>query len=434
MKWIKIGLRNNLFYLLMLTIFNFLRKIDLIIMDKVIGLKASLILTFLMFLGEFIAGLIVYLYQKSFFREQEASKFMGIELIQASTDISYPDSDYKICFLIFFISYFDFIESIVGTFYIPQFDNISKSLVIRLGSMLTISASLLSCYFLRLPIYKHQKCSLLITFICSIIVLISEYYFQIIYKLDNISNFSFVIGLIFMNHFFTAFKDVIEKYLLEIDYINPFKLLMTEGLFGCIMASIYLCKEEPFEKIKDIYQEKDYKVILLIICLFLYFFLSGGRNIYRVVTNMIYSPMTRTITDAFLYPLLITYYYFYEKDFSNGENDNKKIIYFIINLVVSIIIDICGCVYNDILVLFFCDLERNTHYVLIDKIRNSSNYTNIFRDSTFKSDKNISENDITDNDKSEDEKLSYESEKNVLERINEKNTLEDNLYIKDKKE
>ena len=257
MKWIKIGLRNNLFYLFMLTIFNFLRKIDSIIMDQIIGLEGSLILTFLMFLGEFIFGLLVFLYQRSFFRRQKVLKFMGIKLIQAKPDISYPDKNYKIYFLIFIISYFDFIEFILATFYIPQFDNISKSLVLRFGTMLTISAALLSCYLLKLPIYKHQKLSLFFVSICFIIVFISEIYFQ---DFDNMGNFLHVICLVFINHFFTAFKDVIEKYLLEFDYINPFKMLMIEGIFGWIITSIYSYKEEPFEKIKNIYEEKDFKL------------------------------------------------------------------------------------------------------------------------------------------------------------------------------
>ena len=38
-----------------------------------------------MLLEEFISELIIYLSQKSFFREQQTSKFMDIELIQAST-------------------------------------------------------------------------------------------------------------------------------------------------------------------------------------------------------------------------------------------------------------------------------------------------------------------------------------------------------------
>ena len=420
MKWIKIGIRNNLLYLLMLTIFNFFRKVDSIIMDRIIGIKGSLILTFLMFLGEFIAGLIVFLYQKSFFRKQKASKFMGIELIQADSDISYPDNDYKILFLIFIISYFDFIEFMIGTFYIPQFNDISKSLKIRLGSMLTISASILSYCLLKLPIYKHQKCSLLVIFICFIIVLISEFYFQIIYESDNIIHFTIVIILIFINHFFTAFKDVIEKYLIEIDYLNPFKMLMIEGIFGCIITSVYSYKEEPFENIIDICKEKDFKFILLIICLFFYFFLSGGRNIYRVVTNMIYSPMTRTLTDSFLYPLFITYYYFYEKDFIYEENNNQNtIIYFIINLIISIIIDFCGCIYNDILILYFCDLERNTHHFIVDKIRNISNGTNDLQDSFYKSN-----NNSLDYDKSEEDKSITETEQKDLK---EKDTLEYNI-------
>ena len=349
----------------MLTIFNFLRIIDLIIMDQVIGLDASLILTFLMFLGEFIGGLLVFLYQKSFFRKQKTLKFMGIKLIQSKSDITYPDSNYKIYFLIFIISYFDFIEFMIGTFYIPKIRIISKSLLIRLGSMLTISASLLSYFLLKLPIYKHQKYSLFIIFISFIIVLICEFFFQNYYKSDNIYDFLYAIILIFIDNFFSGFKDVIEKYILEVDYINPFKMIMVEGIFGCIIIALYSYKQESFEIIKDIYEEKNFKFSLLIICLFLFFFLSGGRNVYRVITNLLYSPMTRALTDSFLYPLFITYYYFYEKDFTNEEDNTQNISLFIINLIISIIIDFCGCVYNDIFILFFCDLELDTPIMLL---------------------------------------------------------------------
>ena len=55
----------------MLTIFNFLRKADLIIMDQVIGLDGSLILTFLMFLGEFTGGLIVFYIKKAFLENKK---------------------------------------------------------------------------------------------------------------------------------------------------------------------------------------------------------------------------------------------------------------------------------------------------------------------------------------------------------------------------
>ena len=67
MNLIKIGIRQNLFYLLMLIIFNFLRNIDSIIIDQVVGLKSSLFLTFIMFLGEFLAGITIYSYQFKLF-------------------------------------------------------------------------------------------------------------------------------------------------------------------------------------------------------------------------------------------------------------------------------------------------------------------------------------------------------------------------------
>ena len=166
-------------------------------------------------------------------------KFIGIKLIHEKPDISYPDSDYKIFFLIFIISYFDFIEFMIGTFNIPKIKIISKSLLIRLGSLLTISASVLSYFLLKLPIFKHQKYSLFIIFISFIIVLICEFFFQNYYKSDNIYDFLYAIILIFIDNFFSGFKDVIEKYILEVDYINPFKMIMVEGIFGCIIIALY---------------------------------------------------------------------------------------------------------------------------------------------------------------------------------------------------
>ena len=104
--------------------------------------------------------------------------------------------------------------------------------------------------------------------------------------------------------------DVIEKYLLEVDYINTFHLLMIEGLFGFIITFIYSFLENPFKEPKNIYNKKDKTdFILLIVFLVIYFITSGGRNNYRIITNKLYSPMARTLTDSFLDPLFIIYYY-----------------------------------------------------------------------------------------------------------------------------
>ena len=358
---IKFGFRRNLLYLAMLIIFNFLRKIDFIVIDQVIGLDGSLFLTFLMFLGELVAGLIIYLYQISFLpKKKEEATFMGIKLITKSLNMSQRDSKFKIYLLILIASFFDFVEFIMGTLYLPKYKDVSKSLAMRLSSMLTISSSLLCYYLLKLPIYRHQKCSLSIIFFCLIILIISECFFELFHTERNSNTFILVLFLVFINHFFTSYKDVVEKYLLEYDFINPFFLLMIEGIFGCIITFIYSFLENPFKEIMVIYDDTN-KFILLIFLLFLFFFLSGGRNAYRVMTNKIYSPMTRTLTDSFLDPFLLVYYYLFEKDFKCGEKNEQNIFYFIINLVILIIICFCGSVYNELFILYYKNLEYDTH-------------------------------------------------------------------------
>ena len=105
MNLIRIGIRQNLFYLLMLIIFTFIRNIDSIVIDQVVGLKSSLFHTFLMFFGEFLAGITIYSYQLRFLRKSKKlkySSYLGITLIQPKTDISAADRCYKIYFLIIY--------------------------------------------------------------------------------------------------------------------------------------------------------------------------------------------------------------------------------------------------------------------------------------------------------------------------------------------
>ena len=85
-------------------------------------------------------------------------------------------------------------------------------------------------------------------------------------------------------------------------------MLMIEGIFGLIITSMYALYENPFKEIKYNYKHKNKEFFLLFIFLLLYFLFSGGRNIYRILTNKIYSPMTKIMADSFLDPLLITIY------------------------------------------------------------------------------------------------------------------------------
>ena len=327
-------------------------------------------MTLLMFLGEFIAGLLLYLYELSFLPKKKITYFMGIKLIQAKSDLKPSDTNIKIYFLIFIASFFDFVEYMISTYYLAKYSDMSNTLEMRLSGILTISSALFFYFLLKLPIHKHHFFSLSVILFCLIIIIISEYIFQYI----HVKKFTFKLLLIFFIHFFNSLLDSIEKYLLEYDFVNPFKTLMLEGIFGFILTFIYSFLENSFIEIKEYYDNnKKLNFSFFIFCLLLYFMLSGGRNAYRVVTNKIYSPMTKSLTDYFLNPIVIIYYFIIENDFRCGEK--KSIFYFCLNFIFSIIIDICSCVYNEILILFFCDLEYNTHkeiaYRASDVDRNS---------------------------------------------------------------
>jgi len=362
---IKFGIRKNLIYPLMLIIYTSIRKIDSILMIKINNFEASLFLTYIMFLGEFVFGLIIYLSNLRFLAINRDSKestnrnssILGIKLIQRKSKLKIPDKKYKIYFIIFMATFFDFNVFLLQTYYLPAFYKfVSESLIVRLRSTLTISSAFLCYFLLRIPIYRHQIFSLIMISICLIIIIFTEYFYE------RIAYLHFALLFIFFVYFFNSCLDVSEKYLLEYNYINPFKLLMLEGIIGLILVSIFSIWVNPLKEIIEVFdgEKSTYKLYLLIIFLIIYFLSSGGRNIYRILTNKLYSPMTRTLTDCILDPLLLFFYFISEEDFkSKGE---RNLLFFIINIIASFLIVFSSCVYNELFVLFCCNLEFNTYH------------------------------------------------------------------------
>ena len=364
---IGIRVRHNLFYPWMLFIFSLLREIDSIFINR-IGFSDLLLLTFIMFFAEFIAGFSLFKYHLSFLEKKKEAKFLGIKLIQGNNDMKPPDNKFKIYFLIFIAAYFDFTEFLITTNYISKYYKYaSQTLYKRQRSIMTLFSAFFCFYLLKFKIKRHQVFSLLIIFGCLIGIITAEYYFE-----ENPENPIELISLqfiIFINYFLFSLNEIIDKYLLEFDYINPFKILMLEGIFGLFFSSVYSIQENPFKAIKNFKKEK---IPFLSIYLFLFFIFSCGKNSYRMITNKLFSPMTRALTDSSLDPFLITYYYLSGEDFK--MKGNKKIVYFFINLIFLIIIVICGAIYNEFIVLYCCKFEYDTH----SEISNRANSENSF--------------------------------------------------------
>jgi hypothetical protein len=315
-----------------------------------------------MFLGEFSAGLIIYLYQKKFLQKQKNSekiKNKSITLIVTEQYLKAIDSKTKIFFLIFNSALFDFVQFGLSL-HTPKFVNVTGSIETRLAGFLTILDALFYLYVLRFNIYRHQKFSLIGIGICLFLIIFSEFFFQDINIFLTYGQFVLVILLIFVVQFCSAMVDSIEKYLFEYNQLNQFLALMFEGIFGFVLTVIYAFFYNPFDDIVAMKKNNSTgNFVMLILSLILYLILSGVKNAFRVTTTKIYSPMTTTFMDYILNPFYLTYDFASGLDyFTNGEINYA---YFILNLILSIIISFLGCVYNEFLILFCFGLERDTY-------------------------------------------------------------------------
>ena len=361
--FMKFAWRHNLIYPIFLLLWILLRRANTFLLSKFFNFSKNILFTLLMFFGEFSTCLIIYFYQKRFLKNKNNNsdnEDTKNSLIFNGMQINTLDSNIKIGFLIFVAAYFDFVEFNLSTNYIPKFPNSSGSLDLRLGGILTIISALFFHFLLKFPILRHQFFSLYIIALCFIVSILLEYYFQDVDIFINYWDLSFKILFIIIEQFFHALLDSIEKYVVEYNKLNHFKVCALEGFFGTVITFLYLFIDNSFIiQINRIYYEKSGAVFaLFIFLLFVYTVLCGLKNAYRVITNKIFSPMTKSLTDYFLNPLFLIQNYL-EGDFKSGGKQN--FIYFLISFILGIITDLFGSVFNEIIILFFCDLEINTH-------------------------------------------------------------------------
>ena len=250
---------------------------------------------------------------------------------------------------------------------------ISGSLEQRLRGSFTINNAFFYYFALKLPIFKHQFFSLTVIGICLFIIILTEFIFQEFNIFLTLGQFFLALLLIFIIQYSSALEESIEKYLYEYNQLSPFLVLLLQGIFGLIFSLIYCYFHDPF---KDIIQFKNTKknseFIILIFTLVLYLILSGGKNLFRVVTTKIYSPMTTTFIEYMLNPFYNIYYFASGSDFISYGKLN--VLYFIINLIISIITTFCGGVYNEFIILFFCKLEYETHGQIVKRARTETEF------------------------------------------------------------
>ena len=181
-KLIKFATRPNLKHPFQCILYYVLRDVESILIDKYLEFNDPMLFTTLMFIGEFFAGLIVYLYQKQFVKrtslnDQKKNLLMKEIMKKAEKRIRIIDNIPKMIFILFCCALFDFIQFLLSI-NTPQFINVSNSFSSRLGGIVLIFDSIFYYFVLKLPIFKHQIFCLIITGVCSLIIVITEFIFQ----------------------------------------------------------------------------------------------------------------------------------------------------------------------------------------------------------------------------------------------------------------
>ena len=254
---IKFAVRRNLIYPLQLLLWNFLRDTESSLINHFFEVKGFLIYTFLMFLGEFLAGLIFYSLLRHYVKghnKGDSEQFMNIKYIHNERYFS-RRMDIKAYFLIFASSFSDFIQFTI--FYeLRKYGTISKSLEQRLRINFTLYNALFYYYVIKLPLFKHHIFSLITICICFFIIVITESFFQEFDIFLSYRQFAEALSIMLFIQFGNALIESIEKYLYEYYQLVPFYVLMFQGFFGSIITIIYYIIYSPFDEIIQFYKKR----------------------------------------------------------------------------------------------------------------------------------------------------------------------------------
>ena len=354
---IKIRFRKNLLYLFIYYISAF---IDITIIGNVIlsqfAFDPLLICIYIYPLENIIGGLIVYLYQQNSVKKNHEVKYFGLDIYHQKNVVI--DGKCKKILLIFIASYFNYYNIIVSLFY--YIDYIPLSMDLRLSSIQIITSAFICAFSFDFKFKKHHKLSLIVIGICLFLSISHDMLYIIYYRYKNlrVPIFQYFTSLYYYIGF--SFNNCIEKYLVDADYMNPFFILMIEGIFQLLMA--FLTPIWGYDPFKDFRQEKVQNNLALFIFLFtLYILFQIVVNIYRIYCNVIYSPMARSLIDYFLNPFINIYFFFVErKDFEN-------VAYFIVTEIFCCTMSFFGCVFNEYIILYCCDLESETQDEIADR-------------------------------------------------------------------
>ena len=212
------------------------------------------------------------------------------------------------------------------------------------------SISLFSKYILKEEIYKHQYLSLAFAFIGIIMAMITDFL-----KMDNgdiIDYFLLIIGSICFSLFF-----VLAKYFNNVYYISPYKLSFSVGIvtiiFSILGFIIYSLIEyhdlSYFIECFNISEVEDKTKTIILLLLYLLSMIA--LQIFTLSSIVYFSPTLLMVTEI-LDPFISFIIYYIE----NGPK-MPDIVLVIVGYIIALL---ASLIYNEIIILNFCGLSKNT--------------------------------------------------------------------------
>lgn len=257
--------------------------------------------------------------------------------------------------LILFLACLDFLGSNLPSIITQQNSQLDlTNFRYQLKIVVIFFYAFLSYFILDYPLYLHHKCSLLFFAFGFGFILyeaIKENYLE-----------WFWVFLLVSCYLMVGLQDVYEKRIMEFQFISPYKLLLLEGVFGIFLSIItqlllfnipcpngWKCKTK--ESIEDVHSFIQDFSITLFCYLLLYMIFLGGIYLLFVLTIKHFTPTHLAVSDVFASLI------YWGLEF---RKEDKQFSFSSLYLYGYIIVSFGGLVYNEIVILYFCSLEKNT--------------------------------------------------------------------------
>ena len=295
-----------------------------------------------------------------------------------SFDYSYSRNTSRIIKLMIVISIFDFFgkySNVTFNIILAKTNYVFKKIKLNALSVINIIAIyILSILILHSPFYRHHYLSLSINLIFLVALVVidqmkifsdDKWKIQILYTLLRL-----------LNTIFYSFEDVYGKVLLSIESISPYTLLFYRGIIvgfiTLVFSIVFIFVDIPdengensvvFTRFWKVYENKLGILHVIGVALINFIF---NLHIYFIIDK--FSPThyaMATMIDSFG-SLIISIF-----------DRNIEISEFFLRLALCLVLVFAGLIYNEIIILNFCGLQKFTKLFMEKEARADIIQTNI---------------------------------------------------------